>query len=67
MILSLADKGQPNEVVKSIVPKFNQFLFFEVTPVSFHQVNAVLILFGYFLCIHCHGNKMSFNPSNINI
>ncbi len=32
----------PGEVVRSIVPSFNSFVFFEVTPKSFHQVAEVL-------------------------
>jgi len=36
------DNGQPDAVVKSIVPAWNNFVFFEVTPVSFHQVAEVL-------------------------
>ncbi|XP_076439977.1 prolyl 3-hydroxylase OGFOD1-like [Babylonia areolata] len=36
------DKGQPNNIVKSIVPAKNLFLFFEVSPGSFHQVAEVL-------------------------
>lgn len=33
---------QPKEIVKRIVPKWNQFLFFEVTPQSFHQVSEIV-------------------------
>jgi Rps23 Pro-64 3,4-dihydroxylase Tpa1-like proline 4-hydroxylase len=36
------DAGHPGSVVKSIVPSFNSFAFFEVTPKSFHQVAEVL-------------------------
>lgn len=36
------DKPQPLSVVKSIVPKRNSFLFFEVSSKSFHQVAEVL-------------------------
>lgn len=34
--------GQPVEVAKRLVPAFNTFTFFEVSPVSFHQVAEVL-------------------------
>uniref|UniRef100_A0A0B6ZQG4 Prolyl 4-hydroxylase alpha subunit domain-containing protein n=1 Tax=Arion vulgaris TaxID=1028688 RepID=A0A0B6ZQG4_9EUPU len=34
--------GQPKNIVKSIVPKRNSFLFFEVSAASFHQVAEVL-------------------------
>jgi hypothetical protein len=30
--------GQPDKIVKSLVPEWNSFVFFEVTPASFHQV-----------------------------
>ena len=32
----------PVEVVRSLVPKWNSFVFFEVSPSSFHQVSEVL-------------------------
>ncbi|ESO92501.1 hypothetical protein LOTGIDRAFT_120424, partial [Lottia gigantea] len=35
---------QPKEIVKSILPKRNNFLFFEVTETSFHQVAEILSL-----------------------
>jgi Rps23 Pro-64 3,4-dihydroxylase Tpa1-like proline 4-hydroxylase len=34
--------GQPRTVTESILPAWNNFLFFEVTPTSFHQVAEVL-------------------------
>ncbi|XP_064476633.1 prolyl 3-hydroxylase OGFOD1-like [Ornithodoros turicata] len=34
--------GQPRDVVTSLVPRSNTIVFFEVTPVSFHQVAEVL-------------------------
>lgn len=34
--------GQPRTVTESILPVWNNFLFFEVTPTSFHQVAEVL-------------------------
>uniref|UniRef100_A0A1E1XA86 uS12 prolyl 3-hydroxylase n=1 Tax=Amblyomma aureolatum TaxID=187763 RepID=A0A1E1XA86_9ACAR len=34
--------GQPRDIVHNIVPRFNSFAFFEVSPVSFHQVAEVL-------------------------
>uniref|UniRef100_A0A8C8VE04 Prolyl 3-hydroxylase OGFOD1 n=1 Tax=Pelusios castaneus TaxID=367368 RepID=A0A8C8VE04_9SAUR len=33
---------QPQQVVKSLVPSWNSLAFFEVSPVSFHQVSEVL-------------------------
>lgn len=35
-------QGQPRTVTESILPAWNNFLFFEVTPTSFHQVAEVL-------------------------
>ncbi|KAK4323476.1 hypothetical protein Pmani_005827 [Petrolisthes manimaculis] len=34
--------GQPLDVVHSIVPQRNSFAFFEVSPISFHQVSEVV-------------------------
>ena len=36
--LFFAEYGQPHQIVHSIVPLWNSFVFFEVTPTSFHQV-----------------------------
>lgn len=33
---------RPKKISKSLVPKWNSFVFFEVTPASFHQVSEVL-------------------------
>ena len=32
--------GRPSDVVRSITPSWNGFVFFEVNPVSFHQVST---------------------------
>jgi len=42
LISIFLDKLQPTEVVKSVRPKFNSLLFFEVSDRSFHQVAEVL-------------------------
>jgi len=34
--------GNPNKVVQKLLPKNNSFAFFEVSPVSFHQVSEVI-------------------------
>lgn len=34
--------GQPKNIVRSLVPQWNTFAFFEVSPISFHQVAEVL-------------------------
>jgi Rps23 Pro-64 3,4-dihydroxylase Tpa1-like proline 4-hydroxylase len=35
-------KGKPMKVMRSIQPKFNRFVIFEVSPHSFHQVSEVI-------------------------
>ncbi|KAG8200576.1 hypothetical protein JTE90_000647 [Oedothorax gibbosus] len=35
-------KGEPSEICTSLVPAWNNLIFFEVSPVSFHQVSEVL-------------------------
>ena len=38
-LLSLVtEHGQPDQITTSLVPQWNSLVFFEVTPVSFHQV-----------------------------
>ncbi|CAG8446855.1 11180_t:CDS:2 [Acaulospora colombiana] len=34
--------GQPNKIVRSIIPKWNSMAFFELSPTSYHQVSEVL-------------------------
>ncbi|XP_071485533.1 prolyl 3-hydroxylase OGFOD1-like [Diadema antillarum] len=41
-LFDMDEHGQPKSVVKSLVPKWNNLVFFEVTPKSFHQVSEVL-------------------------
>ncbi|XP_063044717.1 prolyl 3-hydroxylase OGFOD1 isoform X2 [Engraulis encrasicolus] len=36
------EHGQPGSIVKSLVPSRNRLVFFEVSPVSFHQVSEIL-------------------------
>lgn len=50
--------GQPDQITKSLVPQRNSLVFFEVTPVSFHQVSEVLSLSKTRLSISgwFHGN-----------
>uniref|UniRef100_A0A4X1U898 2-oxoglutarate and iron dependent oxygenase domain containing 1 n=1 Tax=Sus scrofa TaxID=9823 RepID=A0A4X1U898_PIG len=33
---------QPKQIVKSLIPSWNTLVFFEVSPISFHQVSEVL-------------------------
>lgn len=33
-----SDNGEPKEIFKNLIPVQNSFVFFEVTPASFHQV-----------------------------
>ena len=36
------ENGQPKNIARSYYPKWNNFVFFEVTPQSYHQVREVL-------------------------
>jgi prolyl 3-hydroxylase /prolyl 3,4-dihydroxylase len=41
-LFSIDGDGQPLEVSRRILPVFNSFVFFEVTPISYHQVAEIL-------------------------
>ncbi|KAM6057690.1 prolyl 3-hydroxylase OGFOD1 [Chlamydotis macqueenii] len=41
-LYSTDEHFQPQQVIKSLVPSWNTLVFFEVSPVSFHQVSEVL-------------------------
>ncbi|XP_061181742.1 prolyl 3-hydroxylase OGFOD1-like [Saccostrea echinata] len=41
-MFSLDENGEPKEIVKNLIPVQNSFVFFEVTPASFHQVEEIL-------------------------
>ncbi|XP_072023394.1 prolyl 3-hydroxylase OGFOD1-like [Amphiura filiformis] len=41
-LFKVDDNYQPVTIAKSLLPKWNNFVFFEVTPKSFHQVAEVL-------------------------
>ncbi|RUS77524.1 hypothetical protein EGW08_014708 [Elysia chlorotica] len=41
-LFDATDLGHPKSIIKSVVPKRNSFLFFEVSALSFHQVAEVL-------------------------
>ncbi|KAM9374044.1 prolyl 3-hydroxylase OGFOD1 [Phaethornis superciliosus] len=41
-LYSTDEHSQPQQIVKSLVPSWNTLVFFEVSPVSFHQVSEVL-------------------------
>ncbi|KPP79815.1 2-oxoglutarate and iron-dependent oxygenase domain-containing protein 1-like, partial [Scleropages formosus] len=41
-LYSVDGNNQPKDIVKSLVPSWNTLIFFEVSPVSFHQVAEVL-------------------------
>ena len=36
-------KNLPDKVLKKIIPKFNKFAFFEVSDISFHEVEEVIV------------------------
>lgn len=37
------EHGQPKDVVRSLLPVWNNFIFFDVNAVSFHQVSYVIV------------------------
>ncbi|KAM5207141.1 prolyl 3-hydroxylase OGFOD1 isoform 4-T4 [Hipposideros larvatus] len=41
-LYSVDEHFQPKQIVKSLTPSWNTLVFFEVSPVSFHQVSEVL-------------------------
>ncbi|PKK23190.1 2-oxoglutarate and iron-dependent oxygenase domain containing 1, transcript variant X3 [Columba livia] len=41
-LYSTDEHFQPQQIIKSLVPSWNTLVFFEVSPVSFHQVSEVL-------------------------
>lgn len=41
-LFTVDENGQPDRISKSLIPVRNNFVFFEVTPVSFHQVAEIL-------------------------
>ncbi|KAM9607568.1 prolyl 3-hydroxylase OGFOD1 [Trichechus inunguis] len=41
-LYSVDEHFQPKQIVKSLIPSWNTLVFFEVSPVSFHQVSEVL-------------------------
>uniref|UniRef100_A0A2D4P115 Prolyl 3-hydroxylase OGFOD1 n=1 Tax=Micrurus surinamensis TaxID=129470 RepID=A0A2D4P115_MICSU len=61
------DHVQPLQIVKSLVPSWNSLAFFEVSPVSFHQVSEVvskekcrLSVSGWF-----HGPSVARSPCHV--
>ncbi|KAK2491919.1 hypothetical protein MC885_004551 [Smutsia gigantea] len=41
-LYNVDEHSQPKQIVKSLIPSWNTLVFFEVSPVSFHQVSEVL-------------------------
>lgn len=41
-LFECCEEGQPRMITESILPAWNNFLFFEVSPTSFHQVAEIL-------------------------
>ncbi|XP_025226414.1 prolyl 3-hydroxylase OGFOD1 isoform X3 [Theropithecus gelada] len=41
-LYSIDEHFQPKQIVKSLIPSWNKLVFFEVSPVSFHQVSEVV-------------------------
>ena len=48
--LQYTEHGQPDQISTSLVPQRNSLVFFEVTPVSFHQVCRLSIVSFYSVC-----------------
>ncbi|KAG7468660.1 hypothetical protein MATL_G00145490 [Megalops atlanticus] len=68
-LYSTDENFQPQAVVKSLVPSWNTLVFFEVSPVSFHQVSEVisgdkcrLSVSGWF-----HGRSLERPPRHIEL
>lgn len=47
--LQYTEHGQPDQISMSLVPQRNSLVFFEVTPVSFHQVCRFKIVVYFFI------------------
>lgn len=43
-MFSSSEHFQPQQITKSLVPSWNTLVFFEVSPVSFHQARSCLLL-----------------------
>lgn len=41
-LFSVDESGNPETIMKSLVPSFNTLIFFEVSPISYHQVAEIL-------------------------
>ena len=41
-LYSCTSDGNPHIIVQQLIPKWNNFVFFEVTPTSFHHVSEIL-------------------------
>lgn len=64
-----AASQQPDEVVQSLLPKWNSFVFFEVSPVSFHRVAEVMSASQTRLSVAgwYHGPPLEYPEVQINI
>lgn len=47
---SSTEHGEPQQIAKSLVPSWNTLVFFEVSPVSFHQARSCLSLIPCCAC-----------------
>nr|CAG8442003.1 2232_t:CDS:2 [Entrophospora candida] len=41
-LFNIDNLGQPNQIIRSIIPSWNTMVFFELSPTSYHQVSEVL-------------------------
>lgn len=51
MLSSSSEHFQPQKIIKSLMPSWNTLVFFEVSPVSFHQARSCLLFILFFLTV----------------
>lgn len=51
MLSSSSEHFQPQKIIKSLMPSWNTLVFFEVSPVSFHQARSCLLFILIFLTV----------------
>uniref|UniRef100_A0A8C9F3F2 Prolyl 4-hydroxylase alpha subunit domain-containing protein n=1 Tax=Pavo cristatus TaxID=9049 RepID=A0A8C9F3F2_PAVCR len=49
-LFSTDEHFQPQQIMKSLMPSWNTLVFFEVSPVSFHQMNLCQLIFATCTC-----------------
>lgn len=61
-MFSSSERFQPQQITKSLVPSWNTLVFFEVSPVSFHQVRSCLLLIFLILIVVVIYSVCYYNP-----